>query len=194
MFRMVSLIGLGVAILAAIIAVIIKPKSSTSCSTGRDHLLVGLVKKLAIIFGVLSALVLIGTGFANRLVFDGMIEGYVLMLHATAAPVFMACVAAIAVLFAGSAGLSRADCGILSMIVGEKVQDEKIETCICKRIGFWVILILTVPVILSIILSMLPIFGTHMQEVLFEIHRWCALLLAMTIIVEVAITGKSCKS
>lgn len=185
MFRIVSIIGFAVAILIAIVFKFVKPKGACFSAEGKDNRFVGLVKALVVVFGMLSAAALIVTGFANRLVFDGMIGGYLLMLHATAAPVFMACVAAAAVLWADGAKLSMADFG---------APGEKPKISLRKRIGFWAILALSVPVMLSIILSMLPIFETHMQEVLFEIHRWCALLLAIMIIFEIVCTGKSCGS
>jgi hypothetical protein len=96
----------------------------------------------------------------------------------------MACIAASAVLWASDASLSLADFG---------GPGEKSPIALRKRIGFWVILVLSIPVMLSLMLCMLPIFGSHGQEVLFEIHRWCALLLAMMIIFEIVCTKKACK-
>jgi len=97
----------------------------------------------------------------------------------------MACVAAAAVLWSSEAKLSLADFG---------GPGEKPPVVLRKRIGFWIILVLTVPLILSLMLCMLHIFGTHMQEVLADVHRWVALLLAMVIIFEIVCTGKSCGS
>lgn len=179
MFRLASLIGFAVAILTVISLKIIKPKGNCFSAAGKDNRFRSLVKKLVVIFGMLSAAILIITGFANRLVFDEMIGGYMLMVHATAAPVFMMCVAAAAVLWGASAKLSMSDFSANPPEVCERP-----EVCVRKRIGFWAVLVLSLPVFFSIILSMLPVFGTHMQDVLFEVHRWCALLLTMVIIVE----------
>ena len=183
MFRTVSIVGFAIAIVIAVIYKIAKPKGACFSSAVKDHWFIGLIKALVVVFGMLSAATLIITGFANRLVFDGMIDGYLLMLHASAAPVFMGCVAAASVLWARGARFSMSDFG---------GPGEKPPVSLRKRIGFWAILALSIPVMLTIIFSMLPIFGTHMQEVLFEIHRWCALLLAMFIIFEIACTSKNC--
>ena len=179
MFRLASLAGFAIAILIAVIFKFVKPKGRCFSAAGKDNRFIGFVKMLVVVFGMLSCLALIVTGFGNRLVFDEMIGGYMLMVHATAAPVFMMCVAAAAVLWAEGARLSMSDFNADSPVACEKS-----EVCARKRIGFWAVLVLSLPVFLSIILSMLPIFGTGMQDVLFEIHRWCALLLAMVIIVE----------
>ena len=49
---------------------------------------------------------------------------------------------------------------------------------IVRKSCFWMEVILALPLILSIVLSMLPLFGTHGQEVLFHMHRCCALAFA----------------
>ena len=180
MFRMCSIVGFAAAILIAIVFRFTKTKGACFSAAGKDNWFVGIIKALVVVFGMLSAAALIVTGFAGRLISDELINGYTLMLHASAAPVFMSCVAAASVLWADSAKLS--------------ITGQASEVCVRKRIGFWAILALSVPVFLSIIFSMLPIFGTHMQEVLFEIHRWCALGLAMLIIFEIACTSKPCES
>ncbi|HEG43545.1 MAG TPA: hypothetical protein ENH94_05805 [Phycisphaerales bacterium] len=179
MFRLASLIGFAVAILIAVVFKFVRGKDACFSSAGKDNRFIGFVKILVVVFGMLSSGALIVTGFGNRLVFDGAPTGYMLMVHAIAAPVFMMCVAAAAVLWSDGARLSMSDFSADSPAVCERP-----EVCVRKRIGFWAVLVLSLPVFFSIILSMLPVFGTHMQDVLFEVHRWCALLLAMVIIVE----------
>ena len=179
MFRLASLIGFAVAILIAVVFKFVRGKDACFSAAGKDNRFIGFVKMLVVVFGMLSCGALIVTGFGNRLVFDGPPSGYILMVHAIAAPVFMMCVAAAAVLWANGARLSMSDFSADSPAVCESP-----EVCVRKRIGFWAVLVLSMPVFLSIIFIMLPIFGTHMQEVLLEIHRWCALLLAMMIIIE----------
>jgi hypothetical protein len=43
---------------------------------------------------------------------------------------------------------------------------------------------LALPVILSVVLSMFPLFGTDGQEFLLNLHRYSALLLALVAIVH----------
>ena len=190
MFRVISIVGISFAVVMAIVAFLGSRKGKVSSVIDKDHWLIWIVKKLTLLVGVLSGLVLILTGFGPRLVCGVQIYGYLLMLHATAAPVFMMCVAAAILLWADSAKMSRPCQCLVEKLKGTELEGTATGVCYAKRVGFWVIAILMIPVILSIILSMVPLFGTHMQEVLFEIHRWCALLLAMTIIVEVGLARK----
>ena len=180
MFRICSVVGFVAAILIAIVFKFTKTKGACFSAGGKDNWFVGIIKALVVVFGMLSAAALILTGFMGRLISDEVMYGYTLMVHASSAPVFMCCVAAAAVLWADGAKFS--------------LGSERSEVCIRKRIGFWMILVLSVPVFLSIIVCMLPIFGTHMQHVLFEIHRWCALGLSMVIIFEIGCTSKPCES
>jgi len=53
-----------------------------------------------------------------------------------------------------------------------------------KKAMFWAIAGLSLPLILSIVLSMLHLFGTHWQEILLAAHRWSALLFAVAVILH----------
>jgi len=124
--------------------------------------------KLALLFGVLSFCVLGLTGF-GPLLLGTRLEGYLLMIHATFAPVFIACAAVIAVLGARRNVFSKKDArgGI--------------------KAGFWFLLVMTLPVTLTMVLSMLPLFGPAGQEFLFFAHRWCTLIFALAAIIELHI-------
>jgi len=45
------------------------------------------------------------------------------------------------------------------------------------KLTFWLAMVLSVPVSLSMLASMFTIFGTHGQEVLFSIHQYTSLAL-----------------
>jgi hypothetical protein len=57
--------------------------------------------------------------------------------------------------------------------------------------SFWLIVLLALPVILSIILSMLGIAGTHGQELLMQLHRYCSLSLAVIAIINMYLVIQS---
>jgi hypothetical protein len=40
------------------------------------------------------------------------------------------------------------------------------------------------PLILSIVLSMLPLFGTHGQEIAMAAHRWTAVAFAVAVLIH----------
>ena len=48
-----------------------------------------------------------------------------------------------------------------------------------QKITFWLVLLLSLPVMVSMILSMYPLFGTHGQEVLLNLHGYSALFLVI---------------
>ena len=138
--------------------------------------------------GLLSFALLAITGFGS-LFFGYRLEGYLLMVHATFAPVFIGCLAVVAILSAGKYAFSPKDTQMLS----SRCPETNVKGCwltdsgIGARAGFWALLVLSLPVTLTMVLSMLPLFGTKGQAFLFETHRWCALTFALITIVELYI-------
>ena len=51
-----------------------------------------------------------------------------------------------------------------------------------QKISFWLIVLVSLPVILSILLTMYPLFGTHGQEVLLYLHEYSALILVLVVV------------
>lgn len=147
--------------------------------------LIGVLRKLVFLLSILCFLILVVTGFVPRVVFGTVISGWWLMIHATAAPVFAACVAILAVLWADRNRLDKNYWPLLNRMLKRQPQStaapEKHELNL--RICFWVILTMSLPVILSAVVSMFPLFGTHGQEVLLQIHRYCTLLLSLFAII-----------
>ena len=147
--------------------------------------LLGVLRKLVFLLAILCFVVLALTGFIPRVAFGVALSGWWLMIHATAAPVFAACVAILAVLWADRNRLDKNYWPLLNMILRRQPKStaapEKHELKL--RICFWVILTMSLPVILSAVVSMFPIFGTHGQEVLLQIHRYSTLLLSLFAII-----------
>jgi cytochrome b subunit of formate dehydrogenase len=147
--------------------------------------LVGALRKLIFLLAILCFIVLAVTGFVPRVIFGSAISGWWLMIHATAAPVFAGCVAVLAVLWANRNRLDKNYWPLLNRILGRQpksvVAPEKHELKL--KICFWVVLVLSLPVILSAVVSMFPLFGTHGQEVLLQIHRYSTLLLSLFAII-----------
>jgi uncharacterized membrane protein YhaH (DUF805 family) len=127
---------------------------------------VGIIRRLVYLLAILCFLIAVITGFYSALVLNESIHGYWLILHAVFAPVFVICLAVLAVMWAGNCSLS------------ENIRPTLQKAC------FWLIIILVIPVILSIVLSMFSLFGTQGQEFLLQVHRYSALLLALIVIVH----------
>lgn len=151
-----------------------------------QHLnLVGRFKKLVLLLALLSFAVLLATGF-GPLLMGARLHGWLLMIHATFAGVFVATAAILVVGWAHGMAFDRRD--------GQTVV-QGLRSFPCKgscwltdnpigaKIVFWTLAVLLLPLTLSMVLSMLPIFGTEGQEFMFHLHRWSALVFACTALV-----------
>ncbi len=153
----------------------------------QKHGIIGVVRKLIFLLGLICFLILLITGFVPMLFFGEMISGYWLMLHATFAGVFIVCVTVLAVMWAHNCVFDKNYLPRLNRLLRRQPKSEataeKFELKL--KISFWMIIFLTLPTALSIILSMFTFFGTYGQELLIELHRYCALVLALFIIVHI---------
>jgi len=139
------------------------------------------LRKLVYLVAMACGVVLAVTGFYPVCVLGEHISGYPMMLHATCAPVFAACMAALAVMWAGRCCFEDGDCPVTKRLVGwltaNKDSEEKGKrggSDVKQKVFFWLLVVLALPLILSIVLSMFPLLGTHWQEVLLGVHRYVA--------------------
>ena len=122
---------------------------------------IGILKRLALAVGLICFVLLLITGFLP-LVFGHHLNGYMLMLHATCAPVFVVCVAflgltwAKANAFVGDNG--KALLKLLGISMSPSSRADK-DFGLLSKCCFWCLLTLSLPLTLSIILSMFPLFG-----------------------------------
>ncbi len=153
----------------------------------------GALKKLCYLVSIVCFLLLGLTGFYPVLVHGEHISGYMMMLHATLAPIFAICLAILAITWASQYRFSQGDCpwlqGLLRRVTRLHIPAEAAEgPCKCaattQKIVFWAIVVLALPLILSIVLSMLPLFGTHWQEFAMAAHRWTAVVFAVAVLVH----------
>lgn len=153
---------------------------------------VGVLRKLVYLLALLCFVVLAFTGFYPTLVLGEHISGYLVMVHATFAPVFAICLAVLAVMWARSSRFTGSDWPWFQRLVqrvtlikspGKEVDRE--SSGLGLKISFWLIIFLALPLALSIILSMFPLLGTHWQELLLGIHGYTALLFSLAAIVHI---------
>jgi hypothetical protein len=145
----------------------------------------GKIRKFIFLLGLLSFVVLLLTGF-TPLMLGSRLAGYWLIIHATFAPIFIGCTALLALLGAGQYRFKKEDLNVIG------TDYKKSETGVCwladtgigAKAGFWLLLVLSLPVTLTMVLSMFPLFGTHGQELLYHLHRWCGLVFACIAMVE----------
>jgi len=145
----------------------------------------GALRKLILLVALFCLIVLAVTGFVPSVIYDEAIGSWWLFIHAIMAGIFAVCMAALAVLWADRNRFDKNYLPWLNTILRRQpkstVTPERYELEI--KICFWGIFVLMVPVILSAIVSMFKIFGTHGQEVLLQIHRYCTFFLTILAII-----------
>jgi cytochrome b subunit of formate dehydrogenase len=158
--------------------------------TEQKHSPTEVFRKLVYLLALLCFVVLAITGFYPTLVSGEHISGYLLMIHATFAPIFAITLAILAVMWSGRCRFTTGDWPWFGKLVQRLTlsksieQQVKSENCLGQKITFWLIIFLALPLILSIVFSMFPYFGTYWQELLLNIHRYTALAFALTAIVH----------
>lgn len=140
----------------------------------------GRLKRLAVWVAFACLLVLTLTGFIPPIFYGDLLGGYALILHASAAPVFMVTVAFIALVWAHSCRFNRHDWDSFFGVSDHGPESGPIHSGLGWKLSFWVASALAIPVSLSILLGMYPIFGTHDQEVLLSLHRYTSLALVLS--------------
>ncbi|OHB65971.1 MAG: hypothetical protein A2Y76_14735 [Planctomycetes bacterium RBG_13_60_9] len=153
--------------------------------------LLGALKKLVYLLSVLCFIVLAITGFWPVLVRGEHISGFLMMIHATFAPIFALCLAIIAVTWAGSNRFTADDCPWVSKLLRRVTRlsipaDERPWPCsvLVQKATFWLLMFLALPLILSIIVSMFHVLGTGWQHITLTIHRWTGLVFVIVAIVH----------
>lgn len=151
------------------------------------------LRKLAFLLGLLSFCVLLVTGF-GPLLLGGRLHGYLVMIHATFAPVFIACTAFIAVTAAADYAFNKND--IKQLPRPWRKLPKRAEGCwftdsgVGAKTGFWVLLVLSLPLTLTVVVSMLPLYGPKWQDFMFAVHRYCSLIFALIAMIELYILAR----
>ena len=153
--------------------------------------LVDLLRILVYLVALFSFVVLALTGFYPVLVLGEHISGYLVMVHATFAPVFAGCLAILAVMWARQCRFTPGDLPWFERLVQRVALTEGTDETVPRRssglgqkITFWLIIFLVLPLGLSILLSMYPLVGTYWQEVLLSLHRYTAYVFSLVVILH----------
>jgi cytochrome b subunit of formate dehydrogenase len=153
-----------------------------------QHLtLLGKLKKLLYLLAMLCVVVLGVTGFYPVLVLDKHISGYLLMIHVTAGGVFAVCLTLLAFTYAQSHRFNENDWPWLTGVVRRELQKPKLlpeNSDLLRKLCFWLLIIVALPVMLSVVLSMFPLFGTAGQLLLADTHRYSTLAFAAVAIIH----------
>jgi hypothetical protein len=119
---------------------------------------------LAALFGLLtllSTLALTASGFRATLLDQSLMTGFPLLAHVAAGSVFLISLTLWALFRAESQKLTPTNDNLRALL-------------------WWIFAISGLVTALTILASMIPLFGAHGLEVLYEAHRWASLLLIVS--------------
>ena len=192
MYQTISIIAFLIILAGIVLHRLATPsKKKRQRKSPKKRSIVGILRILVYLLALLCFVVLAVTGFYPTLVLGEHISGYLVMIHATFAPIFAVCLAVLAVMWASRCSFVYSDWPGFQRFVQRvtlvKTTGNKNpynSSGLGQKITFWLIIFLALPLILSIILSMFPLFGTHWQELLLSTHRYTALVFALVVIVH----------
>lgn len=137
-----------------------------------------LLKKSVFSLAVLMFLILALSSMLPVLSGNAM-SGFLLIIHLLAAPVFVICVTVFVILKAHDLQFSQADSNYLLNAIGRHVSKDSLNEAesFWGKMYFWIFVVFVISAVLSVLLSMYPIFGTNGQVALLDIHRYSVLVL-----------------
>ncbi len=144
-----------------------------------------LLKLLVYVCGATCCALLVLSGFGPMIITQEPITGYVMLLHVGLAGFFTVCVALFALFSSTRHIFTKPDQLLLRyMLLGN--QDSRITASTSAgfwmKICYWLMLIVSLPLMLSIALSMFPLFGPEAQETLRCLHIYSAFLMILMIV------------
>ena len=175
MYRVIATIAISGAVAAAAMGFFSKKKSGNG--SGLKAIIFDKTQPLKSIIYALTGVSIFGltlTGFWAAIIKAEPQSGFLLMLHCTLAPVLCFSLTAAVIISAQRHCLDESDW-------------PPRQSVSWRKICFWVLMIAAVPVILSMVMSMLPIFGSVGQEILYDIHRAAALVLTVSALGYIAL-------
>jgi len=115
------------------------------------------------------------TGFIPVLIAGSPLTGIPLMIHVTLAPLFVVSMALGALFYAKTKQFDKNDLAVVEKTAKKSAKNS--ELIFLSKVSFWLLLVLSVPAILSIVLSMYPLFSLAGIEVMAHIHGYSILLM-----------------
>ncbi len=134
-------------------------------------------------------LVLLGlTGFLPVLILGDRPSDTLLIVHVTVAPFLALCLCALALLWAHRLRFDEEDWHFVLEPAHRKASRIERRIRLALKVGFWLVLLFSLPLMGSIILSLFPLFGTEGETLLIRVHGYSALLFLIASIVEIHLT------
>ena len=145
----------------------------------KDKKLLATMRILSYQILLICIILLIISGFLPVMLTGTHLSGLALILHVTVAPFFCVSLAVFALLWAYRFRFEADDSHLLKNKSFARIFTETEISASWEKVIFWLFLIFAVPAVMSIILSMYPIFNPDSQEILLETHRYTTLALVI---------------
>jgi hypothetical protein len=135
-------------------------------------------------FFVLLAL----TGFSPVLVTGEHLSGFLLIVHVTVAPLFALSLSALALLWAHRLRFDEEDWRYVLGPGKRRHSGGERRMKLALKVGFWMVLVFSLPLMGTIILGLFPLFGTEGEAFLTRAHGYSAILLLVAALTEIHLT------
>ncbi len=145
------------------------------------------LKKFFYLATIFFFILMMLSAFINVIFIGDDLTGLLLLIHVTIAPLFSIFLAVTIILYAHSNSFNKNDISLDQKSL--KINRSKLNSNGYLKLIFWLIVFFSLPTMISIILSMFPIFGTEGQEFLLNIHRYSTLIILLLFIFHVALVS-----
>jgi formate dehydrogenase subunit gamma len=180
LFQIVSIVGILGALGACVLHYLAVGRRRPHPGHGRRGVLrYNLWERFLHLVLLATFVVLAVTAFWASIGWGGPMTGYSLMIHTTCGAVFAVAVAAMLLTWAADHAFADHDCRWLTgggcCSVRGDLPAGRFNAG--DKIYFWLAAPLTLVLLLSMLLSMMPVFGTAGQHLMYDLHRWAGLIL-----------------
>jgi hypothetical protein len=143
-----------------------------------------------IVYGISAAffVLLALTGFAPVLILGQHLSGVLLIFHVTVAPLFALSLSALALLWAHRLSFDDGDWLCLAAFWNRRSPRKEVLVRFALKVAFWLVLLFSLPLMLTVILGLFPLFGAEGEELLIRGHGYSALLLLLVVLAEIHLT------
>jgi hypothetical protein len=149
------------------------------------------LRSITYLVTILAFLIMLITGFLPLLFTGSNLTGIFLMIHVSVAPFISITFAMLVILFAHSNRFDGDDIAFSTKDSGKR--KTKYKDSAYMKMNFWLISVFSLPAMVSIILSMFPLFGTEGQISLLEIHRYSVLIISILVIFHIGLLSVNSK-
>lgn len=138
-----------------------------------------LIRRIVYLITLFLFLIMVISAFIPIVLFGDSLNGLFLLVHVSAAPLFAITLAILIILSAHSNRFNKSDVDLSNK--NKKFNFNQIGYI---KITFWLIVLFSIPTMISVILGMFPLFGTEGQLYLLEIHRYSAVIIFFLVILH----------